>query len=204
MAYGDFSLDDVRAKLGTLLQDMVLFEQLPVAEPSAWLLETLDRGKATAFLKEKSRSEFVVAPILLEARERSGRAFSIYSGEGLNVDVARGLVGECDFVLSAAPPLPVVQAPIMIVLEAKRGEIDTALGQCAAQMVGAQLFNEKHGRGLPAVFGCVTTGEIWQFLRLHDSTLAIDPTRLYLNNLGSILGMFEAIVAFCLPGLKAA
>ena len=32
------------------------------------------------------------------------------------------------------------------IVEAKRGDIELSLGQCAAQMVGARLFNKKAGR----------------------------------------------------------
>jgi hypothetical protein len=44
-----------------------------------------------ALLSEKARSEFVVAPILLAARELSHDAFAIYSGQRLGVDASRGL-----------------------------------------------------------------------------------------------------------------
>jgi hypothetical protein len=44
------------------------------------------------------------------------------------------------------------------------------------------------------VYGCVTTGEAWQFLRLEGAAVTIDRGRLYIDNVGAILGAFEAIV----------
>ena len=97
--------------------------------------------------------------MLLAARELCENAFAIYSGQSLNVDADKGLVGECDFILAKTPPVPVLRAPLVTIVEAKRGEIELALGQCVAQMVGARRFNEKHGRPETTIYGCVTTGE---------------------------------------------
>lgn len=62
-----------------------------------------------------------------------------------------------------------------------------------AQMVGARLFNERAGRATAPVFGCVTTGETWQFMRLAEQTALLHKLRYYLDNVGRILGVFQAI-----------
>jgi hypothetical protein len=204
MAYADFSLDMVRKVLGISLQQENLFDQVTEVEVSPWLQETLNRGEQFALLSEKARSEFLIAPILLASRELGGNCFAIYSGERLDVAPDKGLVGECDFILTASPPMPVLQYPIAILLEAKRQDIEAGLGQCAAQMVGAQLFNQNEGRKDVTIFGCVTTGENWQFLRLAETTLSIDKQRYYIVNVGIILGIFKAIMALYQPGSVAA
>jgi hypothetical protein len=204
MAYGDFTLDMVRKILGVSLQEANLFECVTEVEVAPWLQDALQRGKDLALLSEKARSEFLVAPILLASRELTGNRFGIYSGERLDVAPEKGLVGECDFILTATPPLPLVQCPIVILLEAKKQYIEGGLGQCAAQMVGAQMFNEKEGRKDLTVFGCVTTGENWQFLRLTGAMLSIDKERYYIVNLGMILGVFKAIMASYEAGSLAA
>ena len=61
-------------------------------------------------------------------------------------------------------------------------------------MVAAQLFNERAGR-VGVVFGCVTTGEDWQFLRLEGKTVLIDSSRRYINDVGSILAAFLSMAA---------
>jgi hypothetical protein len=100
--------------------------------------------------------------------------------------------------------VPVLQSPIAVILEAKKGDIEAGLGQCAAQMVGARLFNQADSGEEKTIFGCVTTGEAWQFLRLVETTLSIDTRRYYIDSLGRILGIFKAIIAYYPAGSVAA
>jgi hypothetical protein len=60
-------------------------------------------------------------------------------------------------------------------------------------MVAASRFNEAAGRLKSPVYGCVTTGETWQFLRLAGLVALINRDRLYLDNVGGILGVLLAI-----------
>src|SRR5206468_9488588 len=117
-------------------------------------------------VSEKARSEFLVVPLLLATPEFVPGGLTIYSGQRLDVDPERGLVGECDFILALTPPVPRLRSPLVTVLEAKKGDIEAGLGQCVAQMVGVRVFNERAGQPALRVFGCVTTGEVWQFLSL--------------------------------------
>jgi hypothetical protein len=115
----------------------------------------------------------------------------------LDVDAEKGLTGECDFILSASDPILPLQAPIATVVEAKKNDIESGLGQCIAQMVAADRFNQASGRmGMP-VFGCVTTGETWQFLRLAGSEALLERHRYYLDNIDKILGAFQVIINKC-------
>src|SRR5262249_25013460 len=144
-----------------------LFAQVPPIEPSAWLRDTLQKGRSIAFYSEKSRSEFIVAPVLLTCQEILRGECCLYSGVRLDVAPDKGLKGECDFILAKTPPTPALRAPLLIVVEAKKNDIEEGLAQCAAQMVAACLFNERHKEALTELFGCVTTGEAWQFLKLR-------------------------------------
>jgi hypothetical protein len=67
-------------------------------------------------------------------------------------------------------------------------------------MIGARLFNERAGQGHIHVHGCVTSGEVWQFLRLEQTELIIDRTRFFLDNVGGILAALRAIVQQNQPG----
>ena len=171
-----------------------IFPDIPDAEVPPWLTSQLARGMELALVSEKARSEFIVAPILLAVRELSGGRVSILSGPRLDVDPLRRLSGECDFLLSLSDPLPRLRPPLLAVLEAKRNDIEAGLGQCAAQLVAAQIFNERAGQPPRPVFGCVTTGEDWQFLRLSGQELVIDPARRYINRVGSVLAALMAAV----------
>jgi hypothetical protein len=188
MSYTDFTLDLAESRFGLIVEPGDLFPGLQPLPVPGWLADMLDRGRAMAALvSEKARSEFLVAPVLLACRELVPGALSIYSGQRLDVDPGQGLVGECDYILALTPPVPRLRAPLVTVLEAKRGDIELGLGQCVAQMVGARLFNERAGATPGPVYGAVTTGEAWQFLRLEGTAVTLHPQRLFIDNLGGIL-----------------
>jgi len=195
MTYSDFTLELVEKVLGVKVQQADLFLSLSALPVPAWLQDVLAKGRQLALISEKARSEFIVAPILLASRELSQNAVAIYSGQRLDVEPEQGLVGECDFILAATPPVPLLHAPIVTIVEAKKNDVEGRLGQCAAQMVGARLLNQKEGQAEAAVYGCVTTGEARQFLRLREAELAIDKERYYIDNIGAILAVFQAIIA---------
>src|SRR5262249_59639756 len=119
---------------------------------------------AGALVSEKARSEFLVTPILLACRDLVSGDLSIYSGQRLDVDAELGLTGECDYILALTPPVPRLRAPLVTVLEAKRGDIELGLGQCAAQMVGVRLFNQHAGRPAGPVIGAGRPGAVRRFL----------------------------------------
>jgi hypothetical protein len=193
MAFSDFTLESVERLLGVRLEEANLFPNAPTVVAPDWLAGILSRGTRLALISEKARSEFIVVPILLAARELAGDRFAIFSGQRLDVDPEAGLIGECDFILAVGPPVPPLRAPIATVVEAKKNDVEAGLGQCVAQMIAAQRFNEAARRSGP-VFGCVTTGETWQFLRLDGPVASLDTRRYYLDNLSGILGALLAIV----------
>ena len=49
------------------------------------------------------------------------------------------------------------------------------------------------------VYGCVTTGTEWQFMRLQDRLLTFDTRRLYIHDVSAILGVFVAILTVLSP-----
>lgn len=194
MAYTDFTLESAEAELGLTTVLGPLFPGLqPIAVPH-WLHDILSRGMRLALVSEKARSEFIVAPILLAVRELSGDRIAILSGQRLDVDPARRLLGDCDFLLALSEPVPALRAPLVTVVEAKKNDIEAGLGQCVAQMVALRIFNERSGHPRPAIYGCVTTGEDWQFLRLTETTVTIDQGRLYIDNVGGILAALQASI----------
>jgi hypothetical protein len=195
MAFTDFSLSSaVKAFELTVTQHLLFAEVSPVS-PSAWLLEALKRGMPLAFTSEKSRSEYLIAPVLSDVRQMATDKISVYSGQRLDVDAERGLVGECDFIISNTAQNPLLQAPIISVVEAKRQDIELGYGQTVAQMVASQQFNLREAQPFSVLYGCVSTGEAWQFLRLEDRRLEIDSSRYYLNQLPELLGVFRTILA---------
>jgi len=193
MVYTDFTLELAEARFGLTTGLSDVFPDLQPVTVPIWLGEQLERGRIVAALvSEKARSEFLVAPILLACRELVTGELAIYSGQRLDIDAARGLTGECDYILALTPPVPRLRAPLVTILEAKRGDIELNLGQCVAQMVAAQVFNDRAGSPRAAGFGAVTTGEAWQFLRLVGTVVTLHPRRLFIDNLAGILAVLRA------------
>lgn len=196
MAYSDFSLSQVKKTFGLSEQTVQLFSTVKAIAPSDWLTETLKYSLKLALSSssEKARSEFIIAPILIELERLNQETISIYSGENLDVDGENGLRGECDFILSKGSMSLTMQTPIISLVEAKRSDIKAGLGQCIAQMLGAQKFNQIESNEIPVIYGCVTTGEDWQFLSLEKTHISVDTQRYYVNELDKVLGIFQFIV----------
>lgn len=190
LSYSAFSLDMVLRKFALHLSLHPLFPEMIPVPPSEFLQQSLYRAADLSLLSEKARSEFIVAPILLELRELLHHDISIYSGVRLDVAPDEGLQGICDFIITHTPPFPTIQSPIIVLVEAKKNAIEEGLGQCAAEMIAAQRLNQED-RNPPistSVYGCVTTGELWQFLHLDDKELCIEPAKIYIEHIDKILG----------------
>lgn len=193
MPYSDFTLEDVPRQLGYRTRAADLFPNLRPVQIPAWLPAFLQKNTRLAFLSEKARSESIISPVLTAAREVSGNRLAVFSGQRLDADPSRGLVGECDFILALTDPVPPLRAPLVTVVEAKKADIELGLGQCVAEMVGAKAFNDAAGESNRPVYGCVTSGEVWLFLRLDGNDVLQDNRRYALIELGLILAVFNAI-----------
>ena len=194
MAYTDFTVGEIESQFHVQIVPGTVFPLLTPIEVPQWLTDLLGRTSQLRVESEKARNEFIVAPILIAVRELSGNQVGIFSGERFDVDPAAGLLGETDFLLSLSHATPVIRAPVIFVVEAKKQDIAGGLGQCAAQMIAARRFDLRQGVPLSRIYGCVTTGDDWQFLRLEDSIITYDTTRFYRNDIGRILAAFKHVV----------
>lgn len=196
MSYKHFTLEKVIHEFALQINKTTLFKHVksitirPTYEPI--LAKGLQFALPTG--SEKIRNELIVMPMLLELYDLNPMRISIHSGVTLNVDRKRGLTGECDFLLSLDQVTEFIAAPIFFIVEAKKQDIAAGLGQCAAQMVGAQLFNQRRGIAIPYIFGCVTTGAEWCFLKLQDTQLLLDSQEYSIRYPEEILGVFQAII----------
>jgi hypothetical protein len=193
MAYSNFKLKEIE-RLATLKEELKpLFPTIQPIQPSAWLKETLSKASHLVPKTEKARSELIIMPILLELLDINQYTFTIFSGESLDVDSSLGLNGECDFILSKGESYS-IQTPIFALVEAKQNIIENSLGQCVAQMVGSEIYNQAEGHTIPFIYGCVTNGSEWQFLKLENKVLSIDNTIYYFNQIETILGILQEII----------
>jgi hypothetical protein len=193
MAYSDFTtLTKVRAAFGLTIEESIdLFSETPEFLPSSYLQTTLKENVflATAINTEKARSELIIAPVLLEVRRILNFKIGFFSGSEFNVDVQAGLSGYCDYILTASKESYEIRTPVVTLAEAKNESIKSGLGQCIAEMVAAQLFNQRNGEPIESIYGAVTTGTDWKFLKLTDKTIWIDKKDYFINEVSQILGI---------------
>lgn len=199
MAYSDFTIDRLSTEFEMDFQGANLFGSVGSVTPSEWLTETLTLADQLGFGNEKSRSERLISPILTELARRNAHAFTIVSGGYLDVDPARGLNGECDFVLSYVRLHNFIKAPVFCVAEAKKQDMDQGTVQCAAQLIGAARFNERAKKVIPTLYGCATTGVEWQFLKLEGNVCTLDEARYYTLGLPKLLGVLQHVVDHTKP-----
>ena len=196
MAFRDFRFPEVQQDLGVTVVEADLFSTAPEREVREEFLAVIRDGAdlALAVNTEKARSEFIIAPILLELRRSMGRSFGLFSGIEFDVDSSRGLNGFCDFILTRSPRQIILTAPLIAIVEAKNDNLRSGLGQCIASMVAASEFNRKAGSAEGAVYGVVTTGSAWKFLRLRSSEVTIDIREYYIVDLKKIMGIFAHVI----------
>ena len=199
MAYSSFKLFDIQKGFDLTIDEKTnLFSEVKETEmpPSFGELLFYNLTLANAMDTEKARSELVIAPILVELRKYMKETISFFSGAEFTVDSEKGLSGVCDFLISKSSQIYFIRSPIAAIVEAKNNDINQGLGQCFAEMMAAQIFNEREGTKVPAVYGAVTTADKWKFLKLEGKTAFIDVDDYYLKeHLKKIFGILVYMVA---------
>lgn len=198
MAYSDFTLNDIKRRFHlTVNENSDIFSAVNEVPASAWLTQTLSYTLplALAIASEKARSELIIAPVLVELRNLFQEKISLFSGINFNVDPAQGLIGFCDFIISRSPEQLVISAPVLIAIEAKNENINAGIPQCMAAMVAARIFNERENQAAFPIYGVVTTGNNWRFLKLDSNLIFIDRSEYHISQVEKILGILGLIVS---------
>ena len=197
MAYRNWTLDMAREAFHLEELDFQgIFADIEPVEPSADLAKALAKKTPLAFAigTEKAKSELIVADILVELCEHFDYRVSLFSGIDFNVDAENDLNGVCDFLISLSPVQFSMEAPVIVLVEAKRDNLTEGLGQCAAEMVAAQRFNAEEGNDIPRVYGGITSGLNWLFLKLEGQQLHIDMNAYQLSQCDKVLGILASMV----------
>ena len=198
MAYSDWTLETVKKAFDLEEVNVAgIFSDVEPVEPSAHLTTALERNVPLAFAMgtEKAKSELIVSVILVELWEHFNRHISFFSGIDFNVDAENGLTGVCDFLVSLSPAQFYLEAPAIILVEAKRDNLTIGLGQCVAEMVAAQRFNTERGNDIPCVYGATTSGIDWVFLKLEGKKLQLDMAAYTIERCDKILGILVSMAA---------
>jgi hypothetical protein len=197
MAYNDFTLPELKQRFRLTVDEAGdLFAQAPEADLPPVLVDTLARylPLAVNVNTEKARSELVIAPFLVEFKLLHRDQVSLFSGIEFTVDEAAGLKGRCDYILARNPEQLALTAPVCVLVEAKNENIVAGIPQCLAEMVAAQLFNAHQQSPQPAIFGAVTTGILWRFLKLEGTRAAVDVVEYPIQSARKIFGIFTLIM----------
>jgi hypothetical protein len=202
MSYRQFNtLRKALVTFDLTLEEHGFLPEIPAIAPSmmlqSYLEETLPSVTSSS---EKARSEGIIYPLLVEVRRILHRQISVFSGEDFTVDESQGLNGVVDFLISRSPLILTIQSPVAVIVEAKKADITTGLGQCVAEMVAAQRFNQtaKVISNIPlidAIYGSVSNGMQWRFLKLEGQTVTADLTDYPLLPVDRILGYLTWMAA---------
>jgi hypothetical protein len=191
MAYSDFTVGKVKQAFGIqTIEGKPFFPVIVPVAPSSTLVEVLDETLplAVALPSEKAKSELLISPILVEVRKHLKHQVSLFSGQDFTVDAEAGLSGICDFLISRSPEQLEIESPVVVLVEAKKADINSGMGQCMAEMVAAQQFNQKAGQPPKPVYGCVSSGLLWRFLKLAGNQMTVDLKDYSLDPLSDLLG----------------
>jgi len=195
MSYSDFTIDDLKEKFQLeLIEDQQLFSQIPDYTLPSEL--TVILGKfiplALAIDTEKARSELIIAPILAELK-LTMKEISLFSGIEFNVDKNLGLNGRCDFIISKSKEQYSLSAPVLVMVEAKNDNIKSGIPQCGAEMVAAQRFNAEKNNKIETIYGCISTGTNWKFLKLTTTNFYLDTMEYYIQSPEKIMAILASV-----------
>lgn len=192
MPYSDFTLSKFKKSFNISIDEEInLFANIQPIQASEQFITTLTETTelALAINTEKARSEMIIVPILLEVRRKANYQISLFSGTDFNVDIEKGLNGYCDYIISLSKEQLIINAPVVMIVEAKNENIKDGLGQCAAEMLAARIFNQQEQINVNYIYGAVTTGDIWKFLKLQEDDLLIDLNNYYIKEIDKIMGI---------------
>ncbi len=198
MAYSDFTISQLGSEFGLKIQFKAgLFREIESRPISEELQKMLDYNVplATAIDSEKARSEMIVSPILIELKRQKDNELGFFSGVSFDVDIEKGLRGVCDFMFSKSPEQLEPTAPVVILVEAKRQDFRNALPQCVAEMYAAKIFNQSRNLDIPIIYGVITIGTVWQFLKLENLLVESSGEEYTIEDVGKIFGILWRMVS---------
>jgi len=97
---------------------------------------------------EMAKREFLIAPLIFElAKETDSKIYIEYP-----LDIDDKLSGLLDYLIRARQEL--------LVIEAKKGDIDKGFNQLAAELIALDKYEDN---SQPLLYGAITIGDMWRF-----------------------------------------
>jgi hypothetical protein len=197
MSYSNFTLKRIKAEFDiNVVENRDLFSMIGEVEVSNYLKTTLNYNVplALAISTEKARSEMIISNVLIELKKLLNDEIGLFSGINLDIDKDRDLNGFCDYIISKSSEQFYLNSPIVAIVEAKNEQLTSGLGQCIAEMIASKIFNENEGNNVDKIYGAVTTGNTWKFLKYINNTAYIDKLEYHIANVNMIMGIFVKMV----------
>jgi hypothetical protein len=196
MPYSSFTFAKAKKELAlTIVEGDRFLPDINSIAPSPRLAAALeDLPWAIAVGSERAKSESIIYPILQEVRRILNGKISLFSGKDFTVDAEKGLNGYVDYLLSRSQEQLEIEAPVVMLVEAKRDNLNEGIGQCIAEMVAAAQFNQSNGIALNTIYGVVSNGTQWRLMKLVEKTVTIDLMDYPLLPVDRLLGMLVWMV----------
>ena len=191
MCYSKFTIERVIKEFDLKLQQVEFISnnsEVKNLQPSKYIEEYLNNSYnfALSLATEKAESEFIIAPILLEVKNKFNNNVTFFSGQRFDIDVDKNLTGVCDFIFSQTQQSLYIEKPILFIVEVKESNIKSGLGQCIAELVAAQIYNNTLDK---YVYGTVTNGREWQFIRLKENRVEVNINLIHTYPLEKLIGI---------------
>jgi hypothetical protein len=105
---------------------------------------------------ELAKREFLIAPLLIELTRHADMKidveYPLYCNEKLS--------GSLDYLLTSRQDL--------IVIEAKKKDLDSGFNQLAAELIALDFYEDN--QKIEVIYGAVTLGDVWKFATLNRKT----------------------------------
>ena len=197
MAYSDFTLKKIQKDFKLeIIEKFSFFVDIKEITISEHLKITLEENIpiAMAINTEKARSELIIINILLELKRLFKKQISFFSGIDFNIDKDLGFWGFCDFIITKSSEQLFIKAPIIAIVEAKNENVMAGLGQCISEMLAAKIFNEQEEANISSIYGIITSGTVWKFLKLEENKIIIDLKDYSIEHSEKIIGIISAMI----------
>ncbi len=154
---------------------------------------TLDINTYPFDRSEIAARETLIFPVLRDVWRHYREHLTMLSGEPLIGDA--DLRGELDYIVCRRSPHGpyTPDQPFLLVGEAKRDDSTVGWNQALGGMLAAQL----HGGPAFIYYGLATTGTVWRFGKLADTTFTLDPFPYTLSDLDRLAGALHFVFAAC-------
>ncbi|KOR30365.1 hypothetical protein TI05_14125 [Achromatium sp. WMS3] len=173
MPYGQFesveqvaNLFQIKVQDASIIQSQRLnISEIVLQRITKKLLDSL------SFRNEATICNKIITPIL-NIVIKQHPPLNLWIEEPFNVDKAKGLSGEPDYLIARVTEFGGMAIPPLCIIEAQKQDWDHGWTQALAEMVAASLQEAQK------CYSVVTTGNVWQFGTLENNIFLKDPNQI--------------------------